>query len=45
MSHAGMDGTSGYHVMAVLLAHLGALAAGAQAAPQAGLLLQRAEWV
>jgi len=41
MSHAGMDGTSGYRVMAALLAHLGALAAGACAAPlRGGLLLE-----
>lgn len=32
MSHAGMDGTSGYHVIAALLARLGALASGARAA-------------
>ncbi len=42
MSHAGMDGTSGYRVMAALLAHLGALAAGACAGPLRGCLLLEA---
>ena len=45
MSHAGMDGTSGYHVMAALLAHLGALASGAQAAEVArSMSLPRSIW-
>ena len=45
MSHAGMDGTSGYRVMAALLAHLGALAAGAGAAEVARCMsLPRSIW-
>ena len=39
MSHAGMDGTSGFRVMAALLAHLGALAAGARTECSPGRLL------